>query len=108
MLEEQVESCRMWAQNQRDIRRIYFYGSRVWGAPRTNSDLDIMVVAEVGASVDSEKWRQKLTGVLGFDVHIANHWDAKPKIMRKVKREGILIFSRWGDERNFEFDDHPI
>lgn len=107
MLELQAEICRAWAQVQPAIRRVYFYGSRVWGAPRADSDLDIMLVAEAAASMDFDRWTRRLTESLSLNVHITNHWDAEPQIMPKVRSEGVLVFSRWGDQ-DFEFDDHPI
>ena len=107
MLESQAAICRAWAQAQPAIRRVYFYGSRVWGAPRADSDLDVMLIAEAAASMDLDPWTRRLTKSLRLNVHIANHWDAEPQIMHRVRTEGILVLSRWG-EQDFEFDDHPI
>jgi hypothetical protein len=66
-----------------------------------------MLIAEAAASNDFDRWAQRLTKSLGLSVHITNHWDAKPQIMPRVRTEGILVFSRWGDQ-DFDFDDHSI
>ena len=98
--------CAGWAAQQGDINRVYFYGSRVWGAPRANSDLDILVVANPGTMICcSQKWSSQLSQLLGFTVHLNDYFTADRDLVGKIKLKGILAFSRNRDESDFYFED---
>jgi predicted nucleotidyltransferase len=81
MLDHQSELCRRWAQDKREVTRVYFYGSRVWGIPRTNSDLDVFIVAQPGAGIwDSKAWSNELEMLLSVAVHINDAFTANPDL----------------------------
>lgn len=106
MLDHQSQLCRYWAGNKREVTRDYFYGSRVWGSPRIDSDLDVLIVAHPGAIIGSaEEWTDELTSSLGVAVHINDHFTADPKLIDKIKATGLLVFSRYGSDVDFEFED---
>jgi len=105
MLDHQRELCRQWAENKREVTRVYFYGSRVWGAPQIDSDLDILLVAQPGAVICSrEEWNNELTSLLGI-VDINDHFTAKGELIDRIKASGLLVFSRHGSDVDFEFED---
>lgn len=106
MLERKSEVCRSWAQNKHEVTRVYFYGSRVWGAPRRDSDLDVLIVAQPGAVICSAtEWTNELTALLRAVVHLNDYFTAQPDLVDKIKANGLLVFSRHGGDIDFEFDD---
>ncbi len=109
MLDHQRELCRHWAAEKREVTRIYFFGSRVGGCPRSDSDLDIFVVASPGAVIcSSEEWTDELTSLLGVTAHINDHFTADPVLIKKIRENGLLIFSRYECNRDFEFEDESL
>lgn len=106
MLDSQSQLCRRWAQTEREVTRVYFYGSRVWGEPQRDSDLDVLIIAQPGAVICSrDQWSNKLTALLGVSVDINDHFTAKPEIIDKIKANGLLAFSRHGSDVDFCFED---
>jgi predicted nucleotidyltransferase len=75
MLDHQAKLCRCWAQGKREVTRVYFYGSRVWGGWREDSDLDVLVVAPPG-HYEVELWASELTKRLGVATHINDYFTA--------------------------------
>jgi predicted nucleotidyltransferase len=106
MLDYQSELCRSWVQDKAEVTRVYFYGSRVWGSPRTKSDLDVFIVAQPGAVIGSaQEWTNELTSLLAVTVHINDHFTADPKLIDKIKESGLLVVSRHGCDVDFKFED---
>jgi predicted nucleotidyltransferase len=98
--------CLGWAQGKREITRVYFFGSRVWGGSHTNSDLDVLIVAQPGAVMDSgEKWGVELSSLLGVVVDVNDHFTADPTLADKIRASGALVFSRHGSDVHFQFED---
>jgi len=105
VLDREREICNGWARNQREITRVYFYGSRVWGAPRPDSDLDILVVAQPGAVIaSSAEWTTELTCRLGVSAHLNDNFTADPELRKRILSSGMLVFSRYGDDGDFQFE----
>lgn len=104
MLDHEVRLCRCWAQDKREVTRVYFYGSRVWGGWREDSDLDVLVVAPPGY-YESELWTNELTKRLGVATHINDHFTASLELLDRIKASGLLVFSRHGTDADFEFED---
>jgi predicted nucleotidyltransferase len=106
MLDREVTLCREWAAKQREITGVFFYGSRVWGTPRPDSDLDVLVVAQPGAVIaNNNQWTNELTGLLGVKVHLNGAFTADPELVDRIRSEGILVYSRHGDDRDFQFEE---
>lgn len=105
MLDHERNLCRDWAIQKREVTRIYFYGSRVWGAPRPDSDLDVLVVAHPGAVICStDEWTAELSSLLGVAVHLNDHFTAKPELIDRIKTSGVLVYSRHNDDTDFVFE----
>jgi predicted nucleotidyltransferase len=104
MLQRQVELCRRWAAaDQGEITRVYFYGSQVWGQPRPSSDLDILIVAQPDAvMLDGKLWELLLASLLSLPAH---HNTALPILVDRIKSQGLLIYSRHGNQLDWQFDD---
>lgn len=101
--------CCTWAAQQREITRVYFYGSRVWGTPEPDSDLDILIVAHPGAIIGSnDEWTAALTELLGLTVHLNDHFTADPGLLVRISAKGLMVFSRHNSESDFEFEDEPL
>lgn len=103
-LDHQAKLCQRWAQGKREVTRVYFYGSRVWGGWREDSDLDVLVVAPPGY-YEVALWTSELTNRLGVVVHVNDYFTANPELLKKIKASGLLIFSRHGTDADFEFED---
>lgn len=104
MLDHQAQLCRSWAQGKREVTRVYFYGSRVWGGWGEDSDLDVLVVAPPGY-YEVELWASELTKRLGVATHINDYFTARPELLDRIKGSGLLVFSRHGTDADFEFED---
>jgi predicted nucleotidyltransferase len=104
MLDYQAKLCRSWAQGKKEVNRVYFYGSRVWGGWRENSDLDVFIVAPPGY-YEVEQWTGELTKRLRVTVHINDYFTALPELKDRIKASGLLVFSRHGSDADFEFED---
>ncbi len=104
MLDRQAKLCWCWAQGKKEVNRVYFYGSRVWGNPTEDSDLDVLVVAPP-AYCEPELWASELTRRLDVAVEINDYWTAEPGLRDKIKTSGLLVFSRHGNDADFEFED---
>ena len=104
------ECVRNWADGQRDINRLYFFGSRVWGTPRANSDLDIFIVArDSGAGIlGRKKWIDQLTRQLIWPPHLIEYFTANSTLIEKIKSDGVLVFSRHANDTDFPGDDDKI
>jgi predicted nucleotidyltransferase len=98
--------CQAWAARQRELTRVYFYGSRVWGTPRPDSDLDVLIVAHPDAVICSEEeWSAELSSLLEVPVHLNDHFTVDPELLLRIKAEGLLVYSRHDSEADFEFED---
>lgn len=106
MLDFESARCRKWAAQQREITRIYFFGSRVRGTSRPDSDLDIFVVAPPGAVILKDKeWTAELTSLLRMKVHLNDHFTASKDLKAHINADGLLVFSRHNSDVDFQFED---
>ena len=98
-----AELVRQWAKDQRDINRVYFFGSRIWGKPRVDSDLDIFIVArDSGAGIMCRnKWTDQITQLLAWPPHIFEYFAACPELTTKIKSCGRIVFSRNNSDVDF-------
>jgi predicted nucleotidyltransferase len=95
-----------WVKDQREITRVYFYGSRIWGQPRPDSDLDIFIVASSGAMIMCDNdWTAQLTKLIALTPHLNDYQTADKCLINKIKSNGFLVFSRYGDDTDFQFED---
>lgn len=86
--------------------RMYLFGSRVWGQPESESDIDILVVAQPGAvTLCDPKWTEELTQLLGVQAHLNNYQTAEHELVQRIKDEGVVAFSRYGTEQDFDIDE---
>jgi hypothetical protein len=103
MLDHETKLCRCWARGKRNLTRVCFYGSRVWGGWRTDSDLDVLVVAPPG-HYEAELWASELTKRLGVAALVNDYFTARPELLERIKASGLLVFSRHGTDADFEFE----
>jgi predicted nucleotidyltransferase len=100
------KACAAWARNRSEISRVYFFGSRVWGSPREDSDLDIMLVVNNGAFIcDKEEWVAELGQKIGQRVHVVAWFGVKDELRETVRSNGLLVFSRNGNDTDFDVED---
>jgi predicted nucleotidyltransferase len=94
-----------WAEATPRIRRVWVFGSRAKGNPRTDSDLDIAVEVEPVADseetlavwmANSEKWQSELQEHISFTVDL--EWfdpdGSTPKVRGALRETGILVYER--------------
>jgi predicted nucleotidyltransferase len=106
MLGREADICRKWAVAHKEITRVYFYGSRVWGNPRLDSDLDILVVAQPGSvMISNQEWTTELTPLFGLIVHLNDYFTADSEVVARIKSDGLLVFSRYETDTDFQFED---
>ena len=106
MLEREAALCRSWAEKKRDIMRVYFFGSRVRGTHKPDSDLDVAIVGRDSAIMfDREEWMAELSHLLGLDVRIEQYPHGEPEIHDSITNEGVIVFSRYGCDTNRDFED---
>lgn len=106
MLSNEGQRCREWAEQTQSVTRVYFFGSRVWGEPQPDSDLDIFVFADPALAIlEAKVWENELTTLLEVKVHLFHHGLADHELESKVKSEGRLVFSRHKSDRDFEFEE---
>jgi predicted nucleotidyltransferase len=95
--------CRDWAASKREITRLILFGSRVRGEHRPESDLDIMLVTHAGDFIFNKKqWTDQLTRLLEVPVHLVEYEADNADLLRSVRSEGIVAYSRFGDRRDFD------
>jgi uncharacterized protein len=89
------------------IRAAFLFGSRVRGTPRNDSDLDLAIAFEHGAS-EQERMHSKLDiidavtaaiGALGERLDIVDLDAANSVVAFRAVRDGILVYERTRSER---------
>ena len=103
------EQCEQWARANRGITRVYLFGSRVYGSPRPDSDLDIFVVGDAaGYDLHHETWQWDWTARLGVRCDVHNYSNASDCVKSEAMGHGLRVFSLHGDERDFDLgEDAP-
>lgn len=99
-LEYLAELVRAWAAGRPSIVRLWFYGSRVRGTHRPDSDLDVAHLidrlpigqpAEVFEAVQ-RVWQAELSALLDVRVHLLSCHTGK--VDSAVRAEGLLVYDR--------------
>ena len=94
-----------WARLQRIVDRIYFFGSRVRGEHRNDSDLDVAVqlifpdpsTALAHWSFESDTWISQLTPLLPWKLDLQLFASsATPTVSAGVTRSSVLVYERQG------------
>jgi hypothetical protein len=63
-------------------------------------------VANPSAVIDSnEEWANELTRLLDWNAHLNDHFTADAALVQRIKSEGVLVFSRNGNDLDFQFED---
>lgn len=92
-----------WASNQKQIKTVYFFGSRVRNEHRIDSDLDIAIeliytepdTALANWMFESEKFEQSISEMLPWTIDLELLCPlCTPTIIAGINRSSILIFSR--------------
>lgn len=102
-LEEAKLLVASWATQQRLIRRIFFFGSRVRDEHRPDSDLDIafeLIYPNMNTSAahwafESDAWVLALSSLLPWklDLQLFNPQDT-PTIANGIDRSSILVYEQ--------------
>lgn len=76
------------------IQRLAVFGSRVHGDARPNSDVDLLVEFQPGASVGLRFFRiqDELTGLFGQPVDLSTPGFLSPYFRDQVAKESVRIF----------------
>ncbi|MDZ4075999.1 MAG: nucleotidyltransferase domain-containing protein [Hylemonella sp.] len=92
-----------WATSIRLIERVYFFGSRVRGEYRSDSDLDIAVQltttdpdeAVAQWTFECDKWTVELATLIPFQVDLQLlHMTATPTVVAGIARASLLVYAR--------------
>lgn len=103
---ETASLCAEWANGKKDITRVYFFGSRVWGNPRDDSDLDIFIIAQPGAMIaEANEWKSSLDSILSFSTHLIDYHLADSELSENIANNGYLVFSRNNSSIDFDMPD---
>jgi predicted nucleotidyltransferase len=92
-----------WACKQRLIDRVYFFGSRVRGKHKPDSDLDIavqMIYSDPDTALahwffESDAWVSHLSGILPIkvDLQLFTH-SITPTISAGIQESSLLVYQR--------------
>lgn len=92
-----------WALSQHLIERVYFFGSRVRGTHRINSDLDIAIqliypepdTAAAHWSFEEPQWTAQLSSLIPWqlDLELLCPPDS-PTISAGIKESSLLVYQR--------------
>lgn len=105
-----AELCRAWAENEPLVTRVYFFGSRIYGTPRQDSDLDICIVSTGPEIACDEKGNleslslnieKKLQDFLPYKPHITVYMKFNDAAQH-AKNKGVLVYSQYNDLRDFQ------
>lgn len=102
-IEQAISIVASWAQQERIVERVYFFGSRVRGSYQPNSDLDIAVkltypdvdTALAYWSFEVDAWMSRLSTILPWkpDLQLLAP-DGTPAISAGVKESSILVYAQ--------------
>ena len=109
-MEEVKKILCKWACENKVVRKVYMYGSRVKGDFKKSSDLDVAIEIdpEEGDTnvlatwiCDKSKWEKELKLLLpGYKVHL--EWYDKnetPKVRAGIENSGVLVYLRNKDKK---------
>ena len=96
------ETIRSWAETQPMVLEVYAFGSRVKGAYRPDSDLDLAFL--VAGKDDGERlgnaicllpgWRVELQAMILVKVHAQAMFDDDEVVAPAVREHGVELFRR--------------
>ena len=103
--EEYKSKIREWAIQRSFIRRIYFFGSRVKGVHRPDSDLDVAIEFDpvdtdedclTTWTSDAQEWQNQLEPLTPYKLHLEWHdpGGGTPTISSGLVDSSILIYER--------------
>lgn len=101
-LAEHASRYGAWAESKPQIRRLWLYGSRIKGAPRPDSDLDIAIeILPIRDEQDKEifidrtfrEWRVELQNLSHFTVHLEPWASEGTDVAKYVEETGVLIYA---------------
>ena len=98
-------AVRDWARKKEDLQCVWFFGSRVKGSHRPDSDLDIAL----GFGLDdnesfnlwwdlSARWKEELALIVPHKVQLELLDGQTPRVRTFVREASILVFERSGCE----------
>ena len=102
-LENAMPVVAWWARQQRLVERVYFFGSRVRGDHRPDSDLDIavqLIYPEVDTALahwtfELDAWASQLSAILPWELDLQLFApDGTPTIIAGVNRSSVLVYAR--------------
>lgn len=94
-----------WANHQRLIRRIFFFGSRVRNEHRPDSDLDIAIeliypnpdISAAHWAFESDAWVLTLSTMLPWELDMqCFNSQGTPTIAQGISRSSILVYVKHG------------
>ena len=98
---EWTEAISTWAENRSEVQEVYFYGSRVRGGYRPDSDLDVAVIIEGddGLSLatwffDGRDWADELNSLVDVEVHLEMATESDGTVMPAVRQHGVRIYAK--------------
>lgn len=89
-VEEDVRAvCRAFG-----VRRLVAFGSRVWGAPHANSDLDLAYEAEQPFRLRGlSEFEDRLSAAFGLDVDLVSLHGTATRLRRRIHDEGVELLA---------------
>jgi hypothetical protein len=80
---------------QRGIAHLAIYGSRAWGTPRSDSDLDLVFDVEAGRKfslIDLISAERLVSEATGIETYVFVRGDAAPDFESRIARDSVQIF----------------
>lgn len=76
------------------VRRLVAFGSRVWGAPHANSDLDLAYEADEPFRLQElSEFKDRLSRAFGLDVDLVSLHGTPTRLRRRIQAEGVELLA---------------
>lgn len=96
----EAKAVTRFGKTEKWIEQIWFFGSRVWGTPRADSDLDILIVTPPGySSGEIQRWTSKLEGASRFKIHIFDSFHMPDDILDRIELAGVKAYDVTGNSK---------
>jgi len=106
---EQITRLSEWANQKKEINRLYVFGSYAKGEARNDSDLDLLLVCHSGLIDFEEKTlNYEIKEIINLHPHLTDHHRADDKLFNDIKARGYIIYSRFNDDRDFEIERQEV